>query len=180
MTLEEFARGIAQHLKGWRLDEMTSSTTARLAADGEQGIYLRSSTYDFDMEKSRIEVTGRYPHHPRYGHGLAREYPKITAAARRGPGAIARDIERRFLPDYLPIYQEALESKRGYEKQDREKERTLDELAGILNVQRGQDKVYPNYPGYGYIEIQGGSIKFDLRGVPKDVALELARVLSTA
>ena len=74
-------------------------------------IRLRCDGYDFEKTK-RIAVSGGWPDPIRYRGDLHSFYPSrhddrpasITIALKRGPEVVARDILRRFMPNYLPVW----------------------------------------------------------------------------
>ena len=98
------AKSIAEHLPGWTAD------IPALQADGypPRFIYLgRGDGAGIAIafiwnQHGRIEVSGRYPH-----EAVPQDRPSITLSTLRPPENLAREITRRFLPDYLVRWEEA-------------------------------------------------------------------------
>jgi hypothetical protein len=105
-----FSRRIADHLPGWNWqqhDKVYFQDSLQMLA-GSEGAKI---DLHFDKQHGRICIGGVYPID---GNGV---YPgndkdrptDITVSARREPIAIAREIQRRFLPAYLAAYRKGLE-----------------------------------------------------------------------
>lgn len=96
----------------WRYDVPTDDPPywvgiALGASEDAPGIRLQHS----DREK-KLTVTGVFPRGDRGDYGPYRDRQSIGISASKPVDAIARDIARRFLPDYLPAHAKALEAKR--------------------------------------------------------------------
>lgn len=180
--VHQLARLIADHLPlGWRYsyDECKEAFYAILR-DDSQGIRLR-------ITDGRLIVTGMWPM-PVKGpernhifdagnHGYTS--PRITCNPDREPAALARDIERRFLPDYLWQYEEMC---RRRDAKIAELERlqqvlALFEQVGASNTEgrrayfRYRDGDFPN----GHVEVtvdeDGEKVAIDMRSIPLETAL---------
>jgi len=182
LSIHNLAKQIADHMpQDWQYspDESTEHYYAILH-DGDRGIRLR-------IQDQRLVVTGMWPmpvQGPKYNHlfdphnhGL--DAPRITCNPNRDPGDLARDIERRFLPDYGQQYAEMV----------RKREEKLAELArlkeilamfeqaGVSSVDgckayfRHRDGDLPS----GHVEVainsDGERAHLDVRSLPLDVAL---------
>lgn len=80
-------------------------------ADG-RSFSMGASDYRWN---GKIDVSGDYPQSSELGvtstpHGMTR--PAISLSLSRGAAAIAKDIARRFLPDYTALYLKMLENVR--------------------------------------------------------------------
>jgi len=100
---------IASHLEGWTWDEPKNEHVddwQLLAGPDGAKLHLR-----YDKYGGRIAINGEYP---RSGGTIYPWHDKdrpndITVSAQREPRAIARDIERRYLQEYLVAYCKGLE-----------------------------------------------------------------------
>ena len=114
---QELAQQIADALDGWQVSDDQPTSNVQLDGPAGAGLYL-SEPY---WEKGRVVVGARWPHadingqretfqpyFSSYGSNPTKA-PCITCAASRGAEAIAKDIERRFLPQYLPLYEQQAE-----------------------------------------------------------------------
>jgi hypothetical protein len=107
----------------WTLNEPTEDNVYLRNAENDARIYLGFEGYGDMHEKARVVISGHMhigkngqyvevyekgaatPEHPQ-GSGWNRvTAPSITVAASRGCAAIAKGIARRFLPEYLRVYQ---------------------------------------------------------------------------
>ena len=108
------ATEIADALDGWQVSD---SQPTSLDGPAGAGLYLRAPYW----EKDRIvvgacwpaaDVNGQHetfqPYFSSYGSNPTKA-PRITCAIARGAEAIAKDIVRRFLPQYLPLYEQQVE-----------------------------------------------------------------------
>lgn len=97
---ERRTRLIAQGLgKGWTAKGRGDSSHYWTTIDGPDGAEL--SLNWGSHERGRLGVYGQLPKSPR-GHGPGKIEPtRITVALSKSEGAIAADIARRVLPEYL-------------------------------------------------------------------------------
>jgi hypothetical protein len=121
------------------------------------------------------------------GHG--EKYPTaVYCDPKRGPSAIARDVSRRLLTDYLPMYEKCLTSREVRRKERHSCKLRAAAIGAELDpyVYRGKraDNTYRaelhNAPGalYGSFEVGShDSVRIDLRGVPGDLAVYIAKAI---
>jgi hypothetical protein len=113
-TIEE----IAEHLSGdWEMEPFPDDW-------GRDGAYLReqhsqailaigeSQVYS-DRHKNLLTVSTDYPK-DHEGKMSSASRPKISVSGNKTGTQIARDIERRLLPEYLPILEKELASNRSW------------------------------------------------------------------
>lgn len=133
----------------------------------------------------RVEVSGRFP---RSGSGWALPYgteaPRITAAMSRGARAVALDIKRRFIPEYLILYREAVDRCSAANKRAKETERTMRMLAEAFETtlrQANDLTVHFRFPNdiWGDVRMSGGKDKLNLKlcSVPQSLAVKIAELL---
>jgi hypothetical protein len=104
-----FAQQIACNLEGWTWEESKNEHVddwQLLAGPDGAKLHLR-----YDKYGGRVAIHGEYP---RSGGTIYPWHDKdrpndITVSAQREPRAIARDIVRRFLQEYLVAYRKGLE-----------------------------------------------------------------------
>lgn len=123
----EFAFDVASYLSGvalgsvlqWRLERRTepadSKHFAAIRVLREDGPYLYLS-FDSWRNVGRVSVSGGWPSYTKNdGQSTERttptnrdiseaDYSSITVAVSRGPEAVAKEIARRLLPNYLKLY----------------------------------------------------------------------------
>jgi hypothetical protein len=145
-------------------------------------------------KKDRLDITGIYPQET---HNLwldRDEYPapNITVAEDRGAKAIAKEIERRFLPDYrkrLAHIQQRLQDKAGARQT---RETIAEQLAAILHkgadprIVRNDESTTIDYSllneggGYGdlYLSGDGRSLNLKLSSVPASLAEAICQLVA--
>ena len=82
----------------------------------------------------RLAIIGLWPDPIRDTRGTHTFYPykdrpRITVAFGRGAQAIAKDITRRFLPKYLPMWEQAVQRRDAYKNESKREQEFLDRLA---------------------------------------------------
>src|SRR5262249_24558140 len=88
-------------------------------------------------DKRRVSVHGRWPHGAdgQYYYPHQDDVSHITCAFDRGAHAIARDIERRLLPHYVPLGQQQDRRRQEAERADREAVAVVRRLEPLLDVE---------------------------------------------
>lgn len=182
MTLKEKVAEIARHLDGWELgpDEDQSHWREKENLTNGKGAQIHLWRNE---DSPRIEVRGHYP-----GNGYVyRNAPQITVGFKRDAEAIARDIGRRFIPPYLKLYAEEIESKRIAEKAKAGREKAAGTLAKILDEeQKGESvHIFIDLGGdlnaiYGDFTVRNpdGDTDVKLNGVPLKAAKAICRVIA--
>lgn len=152
---------------------------------------LDGATITLRMDKNRLRISGQALE-PIYGTGNSwydsSDRQVIGCAATKSPAQIAKDIERRLLPKYLPLYQEAVRGRAQYVERQSLKSSLLAQLAEASpGVILRHDKVHLRYdsPGqpHGVLEVSMGicndtpTVRMNLSGLPVEMAMEVLRVL---
>jgi hypothetical protein len=122
----------------WNVDE-ASDTAVKLSGPDGMRIVLWSGAINFaledgDEDKIKFEVSGEFPPDTFI---MPEDKPKINVSYSRGAKAVARDIERRFLSKYVPLYYEKLEIQKKIERDRNARERvmaTLQEWFGFKEI----------------------------------------------
>ena len=138
-------------------------------------------------DNDRLKVLGRWPKPVRRGDRIydfhPHDRPMITVAANRSADSIAQDIRRRFLPKYLPLWQEAIEVRETKLAEIEKLDGMLTLLMEIPNVRkdRNEDGVkFGEYKAiYGNAEVHsGGTVSLKIHNLPLEAAREvLERIL---
>jgi hypothetical protein len=190
--LGELARAVAALLNGEHFTVETPEAGerhyVRLVAPDGRAFSLNNSW----SGRGKLHVSGCYPKDgdkymgPReWGAiGYNEQAPSINVSAEREPGPIARDISRRFLPEYTRVYQ-ACEAKRAehvaYLATVNNAAAQLEALIPGSEVREhdGQGAVYFHTSEHGYGELMpySDTVNMDLRSLPLALALKVAAVL---
>ncbi|HEX7120611.1 MAG TPA: hypothetical protein VF212_17595 [Longimicrobiales bacterium] len=202
--IRPLAKAIAEHLDGFEVkalpngwDKDAEKTRARLVhKDGRViGLILGTTRYGRAPE-GKLHVYGEYgtdngqPVQPqevgaiRYNESA----PAINISAKKSPNRIAREIERRFLGEYTPIWQYCQEKICQYAEQREVVARRAEEIRlalGLeppsvrLNYDKSQATIYLPYreDRRGSIEVGPTWVSFDLSTGP-DAGLSLAKAIA--
>ena len=119
--LVRLAQDIAKELgDGWTFKPLDEPyPTQYITGPNEAELAIRIETYG--SRKGRIEVHGNF-HIGRnrefidvrdWNHTTSErcKLPEISVSGNRGAEAIAKEIKRRFLPEYLPLLQKAIDKR---------------------------------------------------------------------
>lgn len=188
-TLEAMATNVATLLgNGWRLESVDEwGHYCKLVDDKGHSIHINNGT----RKEGRYSISGGYPsdEHGRNldyvrraaGHNV--ELPKITVAWSRNPEAIAKDIIRRFLPDYLALYAKAEEKQRETNAYHNAAQATAKRIQAAAPGSRvygdGLDRVdlYRNEGGRFEAECFDDRVNLKISSVPTDKAEAIIRLL---
>lgn len=133
----------------------------------------------------RIEVDGDYPTTKRGGY-MASAYngetnPKITVSATRPPEAIAKEIGRRFFPDFRERWAKVAKRAADYDDYEDNQAALLDRLADRIDGSRKpSDKKSSTLwaPGF-YRRIQAGKdcVTLEFYSLPAELAFQVVEVV---
>jgi hypothetical protein len=178
--MNALAQQIAAHLAGWTPEPCEGPWLAYLVhADGPK-LALRH-------DKGRVKVFGTWP----VGTNGQHFYPynqsaDISCAISRAPHAIAREIERRLLPAYLPLWQEQDRKRQEAEQSDREAQALGGRLEDILGLDRRDhdrrgrnDAMHVYFNRATFTVYRHGSCKVDFSTDDADTVLRLAELVKT-
>lgn len=187
---ESLVREIADELEGWTYKPRTddySSHYEQIASESDGAIIAltsRCTLYGFDEETARIEIYGKYPTHNGKQKHISGGEPRITVAAKRGAVAIAKDITKRFLPKYLPLYEEAAAWVQQKVRADDRDAANLAAIATALGVDAPKPDSkrvklpYSEGRCWGHFEAgYDGTFSVDLHNVSLDTAVAIAQIL---
>jgi hypothetical protein len=179
MTLLEHVQQVATYLgEGWSAVQKHEQSVTLRHTDGRQ-IHVYLNTYP----KDRLEITGYWlkdEHNSDY-ISYHENPPKITVAPDRPAQAIAKDMQRRFMPEFNRLWQDSLARKESAEKYLAAQADAVRQLADVMGIKPHENKVsipYNHGNHYGDFEANGYSIKLEVRSMRLPLALALARVLA--
>lgn len=168
--MPELAAQVAEYMTGWTLssqrDNFVPDALAWLHGPGLQQLKLSHARGHYDAD-SRIEIGVIMPKQPQ-GNGeafIGATYPSpasITCAAKRGPKAIARDIQRRLLPNYPDALRATLE---GYTSETARRDRQASNMALLAQVGNGRSCVNRKNVVYGHgweAHVYTGSVRMEI------------------
>lgn len=138
----------------------------------------------FRMDGKRLQISGSYPHgtHQKvWGY----EHHSITVSPDRSDEAIAKDIQRRLLPKYLPELANVLERLRLHDEGANAQAEVAKDLARVLGTTPGVGEVsiYRSEHGiYGRARILhgGNAVNLDLNGLTPEQAHQILTIITTA
>jgi hypothetical protein len=150
--------------------------TQYLKGPNEAELAIRIETYG--SRKGRVEVHGNF-HIGRnrefidvreWNHGTSErcKLPEISVSGTRGAEAIAKEIKRRFLPEYLPLLQKAIDKRDAANSYEDKTRANLTALATIVNAHvpterdRTTASFYHNDRAYGNVQCSGDSVTLKL------------------
>jgi len=141
----------------------------------------------------RIQVSGDWPRTssgeacvPYFREGSKR--PDITIAADRSPAAVAREIARRFLPAYLPLWTAEATRARTLDDAAATTRRVSAQLAEAFGIKRREPnrgamfeslRIYHDGDRgfWGDIEVSGDRVTIKLHGLTVETTIALAALL---
>lgn len=189
--LRALTAAIAKHLEGFRPDgrEDLGHMGQMTHPDGRCiNLFMRG----YGADAGRAEVTGDYPKDRQGSYQGPREWgvigykedlPRISVNASRDPEAIAKDIARRFLPEYSRLYAACLVKKTEREEYRDDKKQQAEQILAALGKKRPAEIVGEpdnthvdlRYNDDGYGELTASSVK--LNSLPFSVVLKIAALL---
>jgi len=166
--------------------------TQYISGPKEAELAVRVETYG--SRKGRIEVHGNF-HIGRnrefidvreWNHQTSErcKLPEISVAGNRGPQAIAKEIKRRFLPEYLPLLQKAIEKRDAANSYEDKCRQNLTVLAKIVNARVPEERdrtttsFYHNDKAYGDIQVSGDSVTLKLSSLTMEQAKQILTLIS--
>lgn len=147
------------------------------------------------IARQKVHISGGWPLYRTPGHGpqymspyqVGADSPSIEVTRDRGADVIAREIIRRFLPNYTETWkkcQARIEATVGYANGVQGAYRQLCEALGIQPSAKAGDVETPTISvsplgidGYGDITPYKDSAEIRLRSIPLETALEVCRLL---
>jgi hypothetical protein len=160
----------------WKADS-TARTVVLVRPDGARLSFGTVDPYTVD----KLRISGRYPDGVLGSNGMyGLEHARIGVARERGPRAIAREIERRLLPAYLPELRRAQAWLAERHADEAVRDAVVRELSAIAGNAPGMHAPYTvGVPGSGgRLEVQlGGRVRVERLVLGPEEAAELLRML---
>lgn len=171
------AQQIAEHLSGWTAEAHDSGWLAYL-------VHLAGPRLTLRTDRERVTVHGAWPvDSNRQQYCPYGKRAEITCATARRPEAIAKDIERRLFPVYLPLWEEQDQRRRDAEKRDREAEgvvRRLEEILGLdpadHNRNGRNDAMHLDFNSFRVTVYRYGSYKVEVQTEDPERVVRLAEL----
>jgi hypothetical protein len=192
--LVQLTKDIAKELGGaWTFKPLDEPyPTQYISGPNEAEIAVRIETYG--SRKGRVEINGNF-HIGRdrefidvreWNHSTSErcKLPEISVSGTRGAVAITKEIKRRFLPEYLPLLQKAIEKRDAATSWEDKTRANLITLAAIVNASvpterdRTTASFYHNDKAYGDIQCSGDSISLKLSSLTMEQAKRILSMLA--
>lgn len=141
--------------------------------------------------KPRIEITGVWPEAV-HAHGHTRNFhpfnarPVITVAFGRSAEVIAKDIQRRFLPKYLPLFEEQAQLRQSVLDDITHRRQLGERLANEMGWEYREHRNEVHFhigETWGDFEIsgvRGREFDISLKGISERLTLRIAQLIGEA
>lgn len=159
--LSDIVAEVAKYMPGWkqqfygdRLRYLDGRVLKR--DDGAEIIF-----HVYWNKKDRVNIHGSYPKSDdghTFPYTRSEERPGISVSITKAPEKIAKDIERRFLPPYLELYEAGLEALQGHNNRLKKRQQMYARLQRVFPALElyGHGNEYDKYLHvYNYREISG-------------------------
>lgn len=140
--------------------------------------------FSLTRDRSKIEISGTLPRDSEGQHAYIRHgetLPRIAVGSSKSAEQIARDIERRFLPAWLPRLEEMLQDIGRHEVYKTKTTSVADQIANLVKVKADGKKIsfyrspYPVFSeSLSGAEVHGDDVTLELR-LSHDHTLELLK-----
>jgi hypothetical protein len=179
--IRPLAQQVATHLVDWPYNEpLSHEQCARLVHHSGARLLLRWSNSGWD--RSRLSIDGFYPT-TNNANFFPSPIKRITVSATRPPHHIAGDILRRFIPAYIPAFNNADTLQQAYIAKLKRRDGFIDQLAtitagdidtcGIVNATQG----ITGQPWGSFEVYLDGTVQVELRNLDLETACELATLV---
>lgn len=187
---QRLARELADALGGswrWEQPEDTDETFPTGFVRDSEGRELSMSIETYGARKGRIEIRGALPRRDAKGdyYDTGLKAPSIGVSGDRGVDAIAREVQRRLLPDYEPLFQRASEA---IARRNEYLTATTDTVGAIVQAVPGLEWSVrsessasfdvPSGGGYGDIQAHGDNVTFESRSLTRDQVIRMLKALA--
>jgi hypothetical protein len=109
---------------------------AYLRETESQAILILGESQEYsERNKNKLSVQGDYPK-DRDGHMTSARRPKISVSGEKTGAQIARDVERRLLPEYLPILEKELAMNARWNESEDKAQDIAEQIARLVRVPR--------------------------------------------
>jgi hypothetical protein len=140
--IHDFAREVSSHLNGWSADTKNCSDYyANL--DGPNGIGI-----SLFLSDNKVEVRPCFPSYKGVYYPYEHErnsVSTISVSIDRNPASAARDIEKRLIIPFTPVYQKGLERVAECKVYDEGCQATATELANIVGARYTDGQSFTGY-----------------------------------
>jgi hypothetical protein len=190
-TLQTLAKGVAD-IMGYKVKPRSESNHGGYAViEGPDGRAIAFNTASGLANSGKIHISGVYPDRidGRLVWTARKTYPRIQVAMSKSPAIVARDIERRLMPDYLALLAECKETIARW-TDIRDKSGTIANMIatefGAQVRKRDNPTADAEISLYGsrdlpeetaHVHVSSGSVTFDRLTVSPSVAFAILRLL---
>lgn len=171
------AKELAAEMDGWEAVAIDSYWQFQLS-DGEGRLLLFNTTH----KPGKLSISGSWPLTKDRNTCSPDNTPKITVSASRTAADIARDIERRFLPDYLELHAKMIILRdKENASSDAQAVRVkalgelLEEEASEQNIKNAYFRLYKW--GITDVRISSDTMRIELGYLPHNVAEKVIKLL---
>lgn len=175
------------NILGFQLDNRETDywNFAREIIKGDIKLFIRADSY---QSKGKFEISGSYPRDAKGQYINPYEYnesraDKINVAMTKTPDQIAKDIERRLMPEYLlrlAKVQERISSNDNYHSSRQETIKEIASATGFEVSTHVEDGAIYFYDDGFTIDVKpysGKEVEIKLSGVSKDNAIQILKLL---
>jgi hypothetical protein len=184
--MTELGREIADALGGWSVEPLDPRSRCYLVGQNEgERLFILAENHD----PNSLIIKGDFPD-VQDCRGNGRNV-RIGCSRTKGAARIAKDIERRLLPDYRVALAAVLEFRDRQAGNTAQRELAMTEVSAKLGGPRVMTDGYFSSEvnlggvlvrGYGSITATSGAdtMTLDLKAIPRDVAMQIVVVLAEA
>lgn len=145
--------------------------------------FTKPSDPEFEMvvlldDKDKYRICGTWPHTPDWGSFVPNgELPEIKVSRNKADTVVRRDIERRFLADYIPKLAEQVARKQQHLQDETNKAATIREFSRLLNAEG--DTTHPHRHGVKELNVNhnGTTVRISTFSLQYDVARQVLELL---
>lgn len=177
--LAEICKQVALYFDGWTLSKqgeaydhrwqlMRDGMQISLSLDWRKKDRLNISTWSWPkytrMERGEVKAETIYPNSL---YDPKETSPEISVAWARGPEAIAKEIKRRFLPEYERIYARCFEKAASYQKHEDEARATWESVCAEIACDSRHNRHYVNAGGDLNLTVENRNGSIHIEGYVK-------------
>jgi hypothetical protein len=175
-----WAQLIAEQLTGeWSASDGPSSYSATLTGPDGESLFVNIG---WRNEEPKLAISASFNGLKEHIPYKAKKSHDIGVSKAKSPATVAREIERRLLPDYRVILGQARERKANHDESERITSELLDQFVDILGGRlyqhdRSNTAHFGDYNNGGKIQILSDDVQFEIR-LPRARALEMASAVA--
>ncbi len=167
--------------------------TRMIASNGKLEFYI-AAQMDWRDKPEPYKISPKYPRTADGSHQGSGKYLTINCGRMKAPAQVAKDITRRFLPEYEKLYNDVREYVRRNDHQEATRRAVEEMIAAALDVQllnspygRREPRTitispYESNAPYGKMNTgyYGDRISMELSNLDPETAIEIGRIVQQA